>query len=271
MIRISALRAASLAMPGLAAAFLLACQGASPESSTQPITPDGLSAESGPAGAVAGPASLAVSEEEFSTLAKSARAAANCNVGFNDPWGLVLLPDQASNTFALPPWYTHDCEGSGAARVLENPSSRYGEAWGSDYGHYHLGYQRGDFCLTTDDFQPGIMTNGTCVEVANPEREDRILGSHSPDHWIRLYAFGPTPIGGTTPELTFHFKGIRVKEGAKVRVYARKASGGWVTWQPLNAARWVINGGESVREVLISAVPGEVKPFFIDDLVVNIP
>ena len=119
-----------------------------------------------------------------------------------------------ASALALPPWYLEGC-GEGAVKVMENPSSRYGEDWGSDYGHYHLGYQRGD--------------------------------------------------------MTFTLKGIKVREGADIRLYVRKAEGGWISWSRLGPARWSIPGASGIREVLISAAAGATEPFFLDDFVVTVP
>lgn len=192
------------------------------------------------------------------------QASGDCVVGFHNQTALLILPDQAKFTFASNPWYIEPC-GLGWVRVMENPSSRYGEAWGSDYGHYHLGYQRGAFCITGGG-QPGIMSGSSCVAIADPTLENRVLGSHSPDHWIRLYVYEQGP-----RDMTFSIKGIRVKEGADIQLWFRQVDGDWRVWRRLGPNKWGLPGASGIREVLISGAAGATAPFFIDDIVVSVP
>jgi hypothetical protein len=58
-------------------------------------------------------------------------AASTCNIGFNDPSSLLIIPDMAKNTCATFPFYIQGC-GNGWVHVTENDRARYGKAWGSN-------------------------------------------------------------------------------------------------------------------------------------------
>jgi len=195
-----------------------------------------------------------------SALPKS--AAFTCNIGLNDSSSLLIIPDQAKFTFASFPFYIQQC-GDGWVHVKENDRGRYGQAWGSDYGHYHLVYERGEFCLTPGG-QSGIMSGSSCVAV-NPLHEPRFVGSHQGDQWIRAYTYSRG-----LPEMLFSLKEIKVKAGAGIRLYFRRSTGEWRVWNRLPPGWWNLSEAANIKEILIRGADGGT-PYFFDDMLVSVP
>jgi hypothetical protein len=189
-------------------------------------------------------------------------ATSTCNIGFNDSSSLLIIPDNAKFTFATWPFYIQQC-GDGWVHVQENDRARYGPAWGSDYKHYHLLYERGEFCITPGG-QPGIKSGSSCVQV-DPVREARLVGSHHGDQWIRVYTYNQG-----RPEMDFSLKEIKVKAGAGIALYFRKSTGEWRVWNRLPPGWWNLSEAASIKEILIRGADG-MGPYFFDDMLVSVP
>jgi hypothetical protein len=192
----------------------------------------------------------------------AADAAGPCNMSFKNFSSLIIIPDTAQFTFATNPFYIEGC-GDGWVHVKENERTRYGSSWGSSYNHYHLAYQRGVFCITSQG-KAGIQSGGSCLAV-NPSQEDRFVGSHSGDQWIRVYTYK-----SGTPEMTFSLKEIKVnKDSAGIKLYFKKTTGEWRYWSQLPPGWWNLSEASGIREILIRSV--DATPYFFDDIVVTVP
>ena len=195
-----------------------------------------------------------------SALPKS--SAASCNIDFNQRLSLIIIPDTAKFTFATNPWYIQGC-GDGWVHVKENETARYGAAWGSNYGHYHLGYTRGEFCITGAG-KAGIKSGGVCTAV-NPANEPRDVGTHLGSQWLRVYTYK-----SGVPEMTYSLKELRVKGTTAITLWFRKTTGEWRVWNRLPPGVWNLSEAASIKEILIRGADGE-QPYFFDDLKVSVP
>jgi hypothetical protein len=189
----------------------------------------------------------------------SSAAAASCSIAFADYIGLLILPDQAEHTFASAPFYIQGC-GSGWVHVKENDPARYGAAWGSSYGHYHLMYERGTYCITGGG-DAGVRIGGVCVKVT-PENEPRYLGTHTGTQWLRIYVYK-----SGVAEMTFDLKSIRVLPSQAIKLYFRTTGGAWYHWSSLGVGTWNLAPyAGSIREVLIRGAGTSPSPYFIDNI-----
>ena len=196
------------------------------------------------------------------TLGATLSAASTCNIGFNDPSSLLIIPNMAKDMFAAFPFYIQGC-GNGWVHVTENDRARYGKAWGSNYGHYHLAYERGAYCLTSN-WQSGIMSGSNCVAVVDPQHERRYFGSHWGDQWIRVYTYNEGQ-----PEMVFSLKEIKVKDG-DITLYFHRSTGQWMVWNRLPPGWWNLSEAASIKEILIRGADVSV-PYHFDDIVVSVP
>ncbi len=175
---------------------------------------------------------------------------------------MLIIPDNAKFTFATFPFYIQQC-GAGWVHVTENDPARYGKAWGSNYRHYHLLYERGQLCFISAT-QPGILSGSTCVAV-DPLHEPRFVGSHSGDQWIRVYTYNQG-----LPEMVFSLKEIKVKASAGITLYFHRSTGEWRVWNLLPPGWWNLSEAASITEILIRGADG-VMPYFFDDILVSVP
>lgn len=189
-------------------------------------------------------------------------AAVSCNIDFNQKNSLIIIPDTAKFTFATNPWYIQGC-GDGWVHVKENETARYGAAWGSNYAHYHLGYTRGEFCITGAG-KAGIKTAGVCNAI-NPANEARDVGSHTGSQWIRVYTYK-----SGVPEMTFSLKELTVKGTTGITLWFRKTTGEWRFWSRLAPGTWNLSEAASIKEILIRGGDGDL-PYFFDNLKVSVP
>jgi hypothetical protein len=193
----------------------------------------------------------------------SSAMAATCTIGFADYIGLLILPNQAGNTFALPPYYIQGC-GSGWVHVKENDVARYGPSWGSGYGHYHLGYEVGGYCNPGGGY--GVWIGNTCVRLNDPAAHPRELYSHLGDEWIRIYVYK-----SGVSEMTFDLRRITVNPTRPIRLWFRKASGAWYVWNNLGVGTWnLAQYSSGIREVLIRGAGNSALPYGFDDVVVRV-
>jgi hypothetical protein len=176
---------------------------------------------------------------------------------------LLIIPDMAKNTYATFPFYIQRC-GAGWVHVTENDPARYGKAWGSNYGHYHLAYERGEYCLTSN-WQPGIKSGSSCVAVVDPAHEPRFVGSHWGDQWIRVYTYNEG-----LPEMVFSLKEIKVKSSTGITLYFHRSTGEWMVWNRLPPGWWNLSEAASITEILIRGADGSL-PYHFDDIVVSVP
>ena len=187
-------------------------------------------------------------------------AAASCTIGFADYIGLLILPQQASHTFASAPFYIQGC-GSGWVHVKENEPARYGAAWGSSYGHYHLMYEKGPYCIAAGG-SAGYSSGGSCIKIADPAKEPRYLGSHTGTEWIRIYVYK-----SGVSEMTFDLKSIKVLPSQAIKLYFRTAGGAWYHWNSLGVGTWNLAPyAGSIREVLIRGAGASPAPYFFDSI-----
>lgn len=183
-------------------------------------------------------------------------------VDFNDKIGLLILPEYARNTFALSPYYIQNV-GNAWIHVKENNETRYREAFRSNYGHYHLGYE---------NFEPCIMSSGNfgkpsgsnCVNF-DPTLEPRSLHTHAGDHWIKIYAYDYD-----SDSRIFDLLEIKVTNGP-IQLWFKKSGGGWWYWNSLGNGKWNLsNYCTDITEVLISSTNNATSIGF-DDLKVKVP
>lgn len=197
-----------------------------------------------------------------------AQPSSTCTIDFADYIGLLILPDRAGYTFASNPFYIQGC-GSGWVHVKENDVARYGANWGSAYGHYHLMYEKGSYCLPAGanyGYQMNFWFGSFCVPVADPAVEPRYLASHHGSQWIRVYAYK-----SGVSEMTFDFRSIRVKGTQGIKLYFRKANGSWLHWNDLGPGTWnTAPYAAGIREILIRASGNSPNSYSIDDIVVAV-
>lgn len=195
--------------------------------------------------------------------AAAGSAAASCTIAFADYIALLIIPDQAEHTFATSPFYIQGC-GSGWVHVKENEPARYGSSWGSSYGHYHLMYERGPYCITGSG-AAGVKIGGVCKKVT-PENEPRYVGTHTGTQWLRVYVYK-----SGVPEMTFDLKSIRVRPSQPIKLYFRTSGGAWYHWNSLGVGTWNLAPyAGSIREVLIRGAGTSPGPYFIDNIGVGV-
>jgi len=180
-----------------------------------------------------------------------------CNIGFNDPLSLQIIPDAAKFTFATLPFYIQNCGPGRWVNVMEDVRSQY--------GHYHLLYERGQFCITSSG-QPGIMSGGSCVAIVDPVHEPRFVGSHAGDQWIRVYAYNDL-----RADIVFNLKEIKVTGNTGITLYFHRSTGEWRVWNRLPPGWWNLSEAASITEILIRGADGDLAAYFFDDIVVSVP
>lgn len=240
------------ALPRLAAAI-----GHQP-SATQLLAMNGLATQ--PIGRATGP----VQVEGGGWFAPQATK----TIRFADYMGLAILPQAAGATFASSPFYIESC-GTGWVHVKENDVARYGAAWGSGYGHYHLMYEAGPFCLPangTYGYELSILNYKVCVPVTDPAAQARFLASHHGTQWIRVYVYK-----SGVAEMNFDFRGIRVRDTQGIKLYFRKANGDWLHWNNLTPGTWnTAPYATGIREILFRASNNSASSFSVDDIEVTV-
>ena len=182
-------------------------------------------------------------------------------VDFNDELALQIIPDQAAYTFATSPFYIQGV-GNAWIHVKENNGAGYNPAYTSNYQHYHLGYEKGPFCITSNG-KAGVEVGGNCVAV-NPVEEPRSLATHHGSQWIKIYAYD-----GGNPERVFDLLGIKVTDGP-LQLWFKKKNGGWWRWSSLGVGTWNLSAySTEITQVLISGTGSSSIGF--DDVKVKVP
>lgn len=189
-------------------------------------------------------------------------------IRFADYIGLAILPQAAGATFAASPFYIESC-GTGWVHVKENDVARYGAAWGSGYGHYHLMYEAGPFCLPasgTYGYELSVLNYKFCIPVTDPAEQPRFLASHHGTQWIRVYVYR-----SGVPEMNFDFRSIRVRGTQGIKLYFRKANGDWLHWNNLSQGTWnTAPYATGIREILFRASNNSASSYSVDDIEVTV-
>lgn len=157
-----------------------------------------------------------------------------CDVDFDDPALIDLIPFDAANGFTAPPHWLQPCGGSA---VVVEPSR---------YSHYHLAYEDPTVgCLDLNTGLMGRLENDgvTCTPVADPTLEPRFVHSHSGDEIIRVRLTW----NGFDAPFTLHNFTNRSSVPVKVR-YKLNPAGPWYTWESL-AGNTVWNTGPYAIDV----------------------
>jgi hypothetical protein len=192
-------------------------------------------------------------------------SASTCTIDFSDYIALTIIPDKAGYTFASSPFYIEGC-GSGWVHIKENDTARYGASWGSSYGHYHLMYEKGPYCVPSGGnfgYQP---SGGGCVKVSDPATEPRYLSTHHGDQWIRIYVYK-----SGVPEMTFDFKSLKVKGTQGIKFYFRQVDGTWLHWNNITPGTWNLSAYTTgIREVLIRSSQGSPNSYSLDNITVAV-
>lgn len=190
--------------------------------------------------------------EGSAPLAKSA-ALATCIVDFNNANSLALIPNQASQTIALSPFYKHPCNGvfwaytnpinsgAGFRLIPENPEYCSGPA-------PYIGYKSGASCInqTEGKLWPRMAAN---------------LGSNTA---VRLIVKNSANIAKN-----FDLQAIYINSGVAEIVAYRPGIGWWV-WYPLNAgSRWYWPAGTAVTEIQVFS-HGHTDPVQFDNVEIGI-
>lgn len=186
----------------------------------------------------------------------------DCNVNFNQQMALQILPDNAANTFAVNPWYIHNCNsGYGWAHVRE-----YNEIQSANYNHYHLMYEKGPYCLPAGGGH-GYQSGSSCVKVTNPTLEPRNLYSHTGTQWVRLYVYK-----SGNPAMKFDLKQLTVLGSNPIQLWVKKvADNGWYYWSTLTPGVWNMPYADNIKDIAIRASEGYTTTYGLDNLLIHVP
>ena len=224
--------------------------------------------EAGAPAAAEAPASDEVIEDtdalQFPKSSSNARTSAygvTDYVDFNDELALQIIPDQAAYTFASAPFYIQGV-GNAWIHVKENNGPGYGSSFTSNYGHYHLSYEKGPICFKSNG-EVGTGSPNNCVAV-DPVKEPRSVDTHDGSQWIKIYAYD-----STRPERVFDLLSIKVTNGP-LQLWFKKKSGGWWHWSSLGEGTWNLSAySTEITQVLIAGTGRSSIGF--DNVKVKVP
>ena len=182
-------------------------------------------------------------------------------VDFDDESALRIIPDQAAYTFAGAPFYIQGV-GNAWIHVKENNGPGYSSSFTSNYGHYHLSYEKGPICFKSNG-EVGTGSPNNCVAV-DPVKEPRSVDTHDGSQWIKIYAYD-----STRPERVFDLLSIKVTNGP-LQLWFKKKSGGWWHWSSLGEGTWNLSAySTEITQVLIAGTGRSSIGF--DNVKVKVP
>lgn len=183
-------------------------------------------------------------------------------VDFNDETSLSYLPDYAISNVAVFPFYIQKV-GNAWIHVKENNTGNYNPEFMSNYGHYHLGYERFVPCPDNGTWGKPVRYGDGCIPF-DPLKQPRRLATHDGHQWIKIYAYDYN-----NSSRVFDLLGITVLNGP-VQIWYRKADGKWYNWHNVGEAKWNLSAKSTgVTQVLISSASGGSVTF--DDIKVRVP
>lgn len=213
---------------------------------------------------------------------RTARAHAwlgECVVDFDNTFALTWVLAQARATFAVPTGMSPsgDLEACDPTRHIACWTYRhrcfrnYINVAPMNYGHFHLSFE--DPSLTCfadpgDGYGAGFGTpsGGGCV-AADWRHEDRILQSHTQDHWIKIWLEDRVT---HTPRV-FDIPYIWVAGDKPIKFYFKKTDGSWWVWNKLDPGFiWFLgNWAFNVMEVRIRGSGEGLQAYTIGSFVIR--
>ena len=212
----------------------------------------------------------AIAPAERPALALQKSSAADVNVGFNDFGSLSQIADHASYTFADSyfQWVT---------------STAYAVVLPLSDGHYHLGYENANVCISgSNGFIPagkyGLKSGYNCIVQGDAASQQRNLSPHEASQVIQFYIYDRVKIR------TFDFKSFYLPPTSDLRyghvqIWIHKIDVGWRYWADLPPATtgytWFlpqtgVGGAQGIDEIRVqSPTPTGAYGWTIDNFMVN--
>jgi hypothetical protein len=185
-------------------------------------------------------------------LAK-ASALSTCTDDFNQSLGLSLIPDHCFNTFAVYPYYIHQCNSSYWV---------YSEPLNLD--HFHLMPEVSNQCYGTSP-NWGTKSGSSCINQSDAKLWPRRAANMGTNTGVRFYVKG-----GDNVHRNFNLGAIYASSGT-LDVWAYRVGVGWWHWNNLTSpGRWyfpVNNTNISEVQVFENTQNGTIS---FDNLEINI-